>query len=490
MLPEALTSHTGSPLARPPLVRGGRSMAWISNYVSSIVEGPTPAWWWAAMGVALPWTLVCAALLIYLVATGVGVWGNNHPVGWAWDITNFVFWIGIGHAGTLISAILFLTRQKWRTSINRTAEAMTLFAVICAAIYPVFHVGRVWMSWYLIPSPNSNAIWQNFRSPLMWDMFAVGTYFTVSVMFWFTGLIPDLATLRDRSTTKFRQWFYGILALGWRGSNRQWRHYEKAYLILAGLATPLVLSVHSVVSFDFATTILPGWHATIFPPYFVAGAIFGGFAMVLTILIPTCAIYKPLGDLVTPDHFDKMCRILLLTGSFVGYAYAMELFTAWYSGNPYEQAAFWYRATGPYALGYAAMIIGNVLAPQLLWFRFFRSRLVLVWIIAQFANIGMWCERFVIIAGTLTHDFTPSSWALFHPTWVDVCTFAGTFGLFATLFLLFIRFLPMIAMFEVKAVLPENDPSGSTGVPPVNESGNGKAETGKPNAEPRKDSTP
>ncbi len=445
-------------LIRPPLVLNERTMGWISSYISSIVEGKTPTWWYISMAFTVPLMVLCLLLLAYLISTGVGVWGNNHPVGWAWDITNFVFWIGIGHAGTLISAILFLTRQKWRTSINRAAEAMTLFAVVCAGIYPALHVGRVWMAWWLAPVPNANAIWQNFRSPLLWDVFAVSTYFTVSILFWYTGLIPDLATLRDRCKTKIRKFIYGVLALGWRGGNRQWRHYEMAYLILAGLSTPLVLSVHSVVSFDFATSVVPGWHTTIFPPYFVAGAIFGGFAMVLTIMIPACAIYKPLHDLVTVNHVDKMCKIILLTGSIVGYAYLMELFIAWYGANPYERAAFWYRAFGPYWWAYWAMMFCNVVSPQFFWFKYFRTHLLWVWIIVQFPNMGMWFERFVIIATTLTRDFTPSAWGMFHPTWVDICTFIGTFGLFGTLFLLFIRFLPMICMFEVKAVLPEADP--------------------------------
>lgn len=445
-------------VTRPPLVRNNRPMGWISNYVSSIVEDKTPLWWYLAMMVTTPTMLVCFAMLIYLIATGVGVWGNNHPVGWAWDITNFVFWIGIGHAGTLISAILFLTRQKWRTSINRAAEAMTLFAVICAGIYPALHVGRVWMVWFLAPVPNANAIWQNFRSPLLWDVFAVSTYFTVSVLFWYTGLIPDLATLRDRATTKIKKFFYGLAALGWRGSNRQWKNYEMAYLLLAGLSTPLVLSVHSVVSFDFATSIVPGWHTTIFPPYFVAGAIFGGFAMVLTLMIPARAIYKPLADLVTVDHVDKMCKVILFTGTIVGYAYIMELFVAWYSANPFERAAFWYRAFGPYWWAYWMMMTCNVIIPQFFWFKFFRRHLLWVWVLVQFPNMGMWYERFVIIATTLTRDFSPSAWGMFHPTIVDILTFVGTFGLFTTLFLLFIRFLPMICMFEVKAVLPEADP--------------------------------
>jgi len=445
-------------LVRPPLINNNREIGWISNYVSSIVESKTPVWWWLSIFITAPITLMCFAMLIYLIATGVGVWGNNHPVGWAWDITNFVFWIGIGHAGTLISAILFLTRQKWRTSINRAAEAMTLFAVVCAGIYPALHVGRVWMAWFLAPVPNSNAIWQNFRSPLLWDVFAVSTYFTVSILFWYTGLIPDLATLRDRAKTKIKKFCYGFLALGWRGGNRQWRNYEMAYLLLAGLSTPLVLSVHSVVSFDFATSVIPGWHTTIFPPYFVAGAIFGGFAMVLTIMIPASAIYKPLGDLVTVNHVDKMCKVILFTGTIVGYAYIMELFIAWYGANPFERAAFWYRAFGPYWWAYWLMMFCNVIAPQLFWFKACRTHLLWVWIIVQFPNAGMWYERFVIIATTLTRDFMPSAWGMFHPTIVDILTFVGTFGLFGTLFLLFIRFLPMICMFEVKAVLPEADP--------------------------------
>jgi molybdopterin-containing oxidoreductase family membrane subunit len=452
------TPQEAEELIRPPLVNNNREIGWISNYVSSIVESKTPVWWWLAILFTAPLTLMCFAMLIYLIATGVGVWGNNHPVGWAWDITNFVFWIGIGHAGTLISAILFLTRQKWRTSINRAAEAMTLFAVVCAGIYPALHVGRVWMAWFLAPVPNSNAIWQNFRSPLLWDVFAVSTYFTVSILFWYTGLIPDLATLRDRATTKIKKFFYGFLALGWRGGNRQWRNYEMAYLLLAGLSTPLVLSVHSVVSFDFATSVVPGWHTTIFPPYFVAGAIFGGFAMVLTIMIPAAAIYKPLGDLVTVNHVDKMCKVILFTGTVVGYAYIMELFIAWYGANPFERAAFWYRAFGPYWWAYWLMMFCNVIAPQLFWFKACRTHLLWVWIIVQFPNAGMWYERFVIIATTLSRDFMPSAWGMFHPTIVDILTFVGTFGLFGTLFLLFIRFLPMICMFEVKAVLPEADP--------------------------------
>jgi Ni/Fe-hydrogenase subunit HybB-like protein len=444
-------------IKRAPLVTNNRTMSWITDHVASVTEKGAPMWWWIAFTISASLALVSVFCIGYLISTGVGVWGLNHPVGWAWDITNFVFWIGIGHAGTLISAILFLTRQKWRTSINRAAEAMTLFAVVCAGIFPAVHVGRIWMVWFLAPVPNSNAIWQNFRSPLLWDVFAVSTYFTVSVLFWYTGLVPDLATLRDRAKNKFRKFFYGIAALGWRGGNRQWKHYEMAYLILAGLSTPLVLSVHSVVSFDFATSVIPGWHTTIFPPYFVAGAIFGGFAMVLTIMLPARAIFG-LHDLITDDHVDKMCKIILLTGSIVGYAYAMEFFIAWYGGNMYEQYAFINRATGPYWWAYWSMIFCNVVAPQLFWFRFFRRHVLWVFVVCMFVNAGMWFERFVIIVTSLHRDFLPSSWNMFYPTWVDIWTFVGTFGIFLSLFLLFIRWLPMICIFEVKAVLPEADP--------------------------------
>jgi molybdopterin-containing oxidoreductase family membrane subunit len=455
--PEHLTEDDKK-LVRQPLVLNNRTMGWISEYISSIVEGKTPTWWYVSMAISVPLTLVCLALLGYLISTGVGVWGNNHPVGWAWDITNFVFWIGIGHAGTLISAILFLTRQKWRTSINRAAEAMTLFAVVCAGIYPALHVGRVWMAWFLAPVPNANAIWQNFRSPLLWDVFAVSTYFTVSVLFWYTGLIPDLATLRDRCTTKIRKFIYGVLALGWRGGNRQWRHYEMAYLILAGLSTPLVLSVHSVVSFDFATSVVPGWHTTIFPPYFVAGAIFGGFAMVLTLMLPVRKLYG-LEDLITAKHIDNMAKIILLTGTIVGYAYIMELFISYYSGNQFETDAFHLRIlSGPYTWAYYCMFFCNVIAPQVFWFKFCRHNLWVVFVIVNLVNAGMWFERFVIIPTSLARDFLPGQWGYYSASWVEKLLFTGSFGMFMMLFLLFIRFLPVIAMSEVKGVLPESDP--------------------------------
>jgi len=443
-----------NPMERPPLVANKRSFAWVTEHIAQIVEGKTPLWWWVAFLISSTVAVVGLGMMVYLIATGVGVWGLDNTVSWGWAIVNFVFWIGIGHAGTLISAILFLTRQRWRTSINRAAEAMTLFAVICAAIFPGIHVGRIWMVWFLAPVPTHMGIWQNFRSALLWDVFAVGTYFTVSILFWYVGLIPDLATLRDRATTKIKKFLYGVFAMGWRGGNRQWRHYEKAYLVLAGLATPLVLSVHTVVSFDFATSVIPGWHTTIFPPYFVAGAIFSGFAMVLTILLPARALFN-LHDFVTPKHLDNMCKIILLTGSIVGFAYMTEFFIAWYGANPYEQFAFVNRATGPYWWAYWIMISCNVISPQLFWFKKFRSNAVLIFIVCIFVNIGMWFERFVIIVTSLANDFLPSAWSYFKPTYVDVWTFVGSFGIFLALFLLFIRFLPMIAMSEVKGVLPE-----------------------------------
>jgi len=465
-MPEAVvTLETPQEVQRVPLVTNERSLSWISDKVSVIVEAPTPLWWWLLFIPTSLMALIGLACIGYQISNGVGVWGENKTVGWAWDITNFVFWIGIGHAGTLISAILFLSRQKWRTSINRAAEAMTLFAVICAAIFPGIHVGRVWMAWYLAPVPNSYGIWPNFRSPLLWDVFAVSTYFTVSVLFWYTGLVPDLAMLRDRAKSRVKKFIYGVFALGWRGSNRQWRHYEMAYLLLAGLSTPLVLSVHSVVSFDFATSILPGWHTTIFPPYFVAGAIFGGFAMVLTIMLPARLLYPQLDDMVTRQHVDKMTKIILLTGSIVGYAYLMELFTAYYGQNKFEMFTFFHQRAslgfnkgGFYNWAYYCMMTCNVIAPQVFWSKWARHNYIVVFIICMFVNVGMWFERFVIIATSLAQDFLPSSWRHYHPSWVEIWTFVGTFGIFLSLFLLFMRFLPMICAFELKAVTPAADP--------------------------------
>jgi molybdopterin-containing oxidoreductase family membrane subunit len=437
----------------PPLVLGNRDYRGITEDVCGIVEGRVHRNWYLGLAASLAVAGMMAAMIVYLVATGVGVWGNNSPVGWAWDITNFVWWIGIGHAGTLISAILFLFRQKWRTSINRAAEAMTLFAVACAGLYPLLHTGRPWRAYWMLPLPNTDlTMWQNFRSPLIWDVFAVSTYATVSALFWFMGLIPDLATIRDRATTKVRQVIYGVLAMGWRGSMRHWINYEMAYLILAGLSTPLVLSVHSIVSFDFATSVIPGWHTTIFPPYFVAGAVFSGFAMVLTLMLVARWALK-LEHLITLKHIDNMNKIMLTTGMIVGMAYATEFFIAWYSGNQYERFAFINRAAGPYAWAYWSMITCNVVVPQIFWSKKLRHNITVTFIATIFINIGMWFERFVIIVTSLHRDFLPSSWGYFRPTFVDICLFIGTMGFFMTNFLLFIRFLPVIALSEVKGVM-------------------------------------
>ncbi len=457
--PAILAEVQPAVLPRPVLVQNNRSFAWITDKVCGIIEGPTPRWWWVSFGIAVFVASFTVAGLTYLVGTGVGVWGHRNPINWAWDIVNFVFWIGIGHAGTLISAILCLLRQKWRTSINRAAEAMTIFAVICAGIFPLFHVGRVWMAWYLFPLPNSNGIWQNFRSPLEWDVFAVSTYGTVSVLFWYVGMVPDLGVLRDRflaAGKRVRAFLYGLFAMGWRGSNRHWSNYEMAYLILAGIATPLVLSVHTIVSFDFAVSLIPGWHTTIFPPYFVAGAIYSGFGMVLTLVLPLRAVCK-LEDLITQYHIDNMCKITLATGSMVGYAYMMEFFIAWYGANPNESFTFINRAFGPYAWAYWIMVTCNVIVPQFFWFKGVRRHTAAVWALSLLVNVGMWMERFVIIGTSLARDFLPSSWGYYSPTVVEIFTFFGTFGVFSTLFLLFIRFLPLMPMAEIKAVTPQAD---------------------------------
>jgi molybdopterin-containing oxidoreductase family membrane subunit len=439
-----------------PLVQGGLSFHDITEKVSAHTEKKTPIAWLAAFAVASGLATLLLAMLAYQVWNGVGVWGNNQPVGWGWPIVNFVFWVGIGHAGTLISAILFLFRQGWRTSINRAAEAMTLFAVMCALIFPTFHVGRVWVVYWMLPIPNQMEMWPQFKSPLLWDVFAVSSYFLVSLVFWYTGLIPDLATLRDRASG-LRAKIFGFFSLGWTGANRHWRNYEKAYMLLAGLATPLVLSVHSVVSFDFAISVLPGWHTTIFPPYFVAGAIFSGFAMVVTLMIVARWVYG-LQDIITKDVLEKMNIIILLTGTIVGFAYITEFFMAWYSQVEYEQYAFVNRAFGPYAWAYWIMMSCNLISPQFFWFKKLRRSLPFMFVLSIFVNIGMWFERFVITITSLHRDFLPSSWGYFSPTWVDILTFVGSFGLFFTLFLLFLRFLPMVAMAEVKGVMPEADP--------------------------------
>jgi len=444
------------PAAEPPLITGNQTFGTVTDRISKLAERKTTLTWLAALSLAGSVALLLMGSIGYLIYEGIGIWGLNVPVAWGWAIVNFVFWVGIGHAGTLISAILFLFRQKWRTSINRFAEAMTLFAVICALVFPGIHVGRIWVVHWIFPLPNQMEMWPNFRSPLLWDVFAVSIYFTCSLVFWYTGLIPDLATLRDRATTKIRKFVLGIFSLGWRGGNRQWKHFELAYLILAGVSTPLVLSVHSVVSTDFAVSVVPGWHTTIFPPYFVAGAIFSGFAMVMTLGIITRKVFH-LEHFITNQHLEKMNKIMLLTGMMVGYSYGCEFFIAWYSGNAYEQFTFINRAFGPYAWAYWIMISCNVLIPQMFWFKKLRTSIPVMFVASIFINIGMWFERFVIVM-SLARDYLPSSWDYYSPTTWDVLTFIGSFGLFFTLFLLFLRFLPVVAMFEIKGVLPEADP--------------------------------
>ena len=442
---------------RAPLVLGDSSFHRLTESVAQPLEAKTSVGWVLFFLMSVSILGILGASIGYLFWEGVGIWGVNNPVGWGWAIVNFVFWVGIGHAGTLISAVLFLFRQKWRTSINRAAEAMTIFAVACALIFPGVHVGRVWMAYYMLPIPNQMLMWPQFRSPLLWDIFAVSIYGTVSLLFWYVGLIPDLATIRDRAKTRLRRVLYGFFALGWRGSHRHWLNYERAYLLLAALATPLVLSVHSIVSFDFAVSQLPGWHTTIFPPYFVAGAIFSGFAMVITLMVFTRVLFK-LEHVITIRHFENMAKIILLTGSLVGYAYIMEFFIAWYSGNPYEFFAFANRAFGPYAWAYWTMFSCNVFIPQVFWFKKMRTSIPVLFVVSIFVNIGMWFERFVITVTSLHRDFLPSSWAYYSPTIWDVLTFVGSFGLFFTLYSLFVRFLPIVALAEVKTVVPQADP--------------------------------
>ncbi len=443
-----------------PIVEPGHTFATITDHISSIVlRKKTPIGWYLGFAVALLGMGILNITIGKLLFVGVGIWGINHPVGWGFDIINFVWWIGIGHAGTLISAILLLLRQEWRTSINRFAEAMTLFAVASAGLYPALHTGRPWFDYWLFPYPNTMAIWPQFRSPLMWDVFAVSTYATVSLLFWYVGLVPDLATLRDRTKNKLGRMIYGMGALGWRGSAKHWHRYEHAYLLLAGLSTPLVLSVHTIVSFDFAVAQIPGWHATFFPPYFVAGAIVAGFAMVLTLAIPLRKAFK-LEGFITIKHLENMGKIMLATGLMVFYSYAVEMFMAYYSGDPFERYTFYTRITGPYRHMWYALIVCNCLAPNLMWFRRFRTSPAMLFITAQFVNVGMWLERFVIIPASLTRDFLPSSWGTYHGTRWDWGMYLGSIGLFLFLLFLFIRFLPMISIYEMRTMLPEAQAHG------------------------------
>ncbi len=437
---------------QPPVLAPGYSFGSITDKIASIVLRGTPRGWYIGFGITFLLVMLLLFAVTWLFIVGVGIWGINIPVGWGFAIVNFVWWIGIGHAGTLISAILLLFRQQWRTSINRFAEAMTLFAVACAALFPILHLGRPWFFYWLIPYPNVMGIWPQFRSPLIWDFFAVSTYGTVSLLFWYIGLIPDMATLRDRATRTLPRVVYGLLSMGWRGDARHWIRFERTYFLLAALATPLVVSVHSVVSMDFAVGIVPGWHSTIFPPYFVAGALFSGFAMVLTIAIPLRSFYG-LKDFVTERHLDNMAKLMLASGLVVAYGYLMEIFMGWYSGNPFESANVLDRAFGTYSPWFWALMACNVVIPQLLWLRRVRVNTTLLWGIAIVVNVGMWIERFVIVVQSLSRDFMPSAWGLYSPTFFDIATFVGTIGLFFALLFLFIRFLPMISIFEMRGLL-------------------------------------
>jgi molybdopterin-containing oxidoreductase family membrane subunit len=443
-----------------PIIGPGYSYASVTDKVSAIVLSRRPPKWWI-LGFAVAFALVMLLLvsLTYLFAVGVGIWGIQIPVGWGFAIINFVWWIGIGHAGTLISAILLLLRQPWRTSINRFAEAMTLFAVSCAGLFPLIHMGRPWLAYWLFPYPDTMKMWPNFRSPLVWDAFAVSTYALVSFLFWFIGLLPDLATLRDRARNRTAKVLYGFLAMGWRGSAVHWARHETASLLLAGLATPLVLSVHTIVSLDFAYAIIPGWHATIFPPYFVAGAIYAGFAMVLTLSIPVRKLFG-LEDFITMRHLDNMGKVMLATGLIVGYGYMMEAFMALYSGNPYERFMIANRMRGPYAVVYWLLITCNIVSPQFLWFRKVRANVAALFSIAMVVNVGMWLERFVIVVTSLHRDFLPSSWGMYYPTRWDWATFIGTIGLFLALLFLFIRFLPLISIFEMRTLVASEEEKG------------------------------
>jgi molybdopterin-containing oxidoreductase family membrane subunit len=443
------------PGTRTPYLAPGHSFRSVTDKISSIVlTQKTPLGWYFGFMVSFTLLMLLLYTVTYLLAYGVGIWGINIPVGWGFAITNFVWWIGIGHAGTLISAILLLLHQDWRTSINRFAEAMTLFAVACAGLFPLLHMGRPWFFYWLLPYPNTMSMWPQFRSPLVWDVFAVSTYFTVSLIFWYVGLIPDLSTLRDRSGNRFARIIYGFFAMGWRNSAKHWHRYEMAYLLLAGLATPLVVSVHTVVSFDFAAAVIPGWHETVFPPYFVAGAIYSGFAMVLVLCIPIRVCYR-LEDFITDKHLQVMAKVMLATGLFTSYGYFIEQFMAWYGADRYERFLYRDRGVGPYyAKVYWSLIACNVLIVQVLWFKKVRSNQFLLFLVSLNVLVGMWMERYMIIVTSLHRDFLPSSWGVYEGTVWDWCTYFGTLGLFGTLFFLFIRYLPMISITEMRGLLP------------------------------------
>ena len=454
---DANINKTAEQLANPPIIGPGYDFASVTDKISAIVlSRRTPKWWIYGFLISFALVILLTISVTYLLVAGVGIWGIQIPVGWGFAIINFVWWIGIGHAGTLISAILLLLRQQWRTSINRFAEAMTLFAVSCAGLFPLIHMGRPWLAYWLFPYPDTMKMWPNFRSPLVWDAFAVSTYASVSALFWFIGLIPDLATLRDRSKNRAAKIIYGMLSMGWRGSAVHWQRHETASLLLAGLATPLVVSVHTIVSLDFAFAMIPGWHATIFPPYFVAGAIYAGFAMVLTLSIPVRKLFH-LEDFITMRHLENMGKVMLATALIVGYGYMMETFTAFYSGDPYERFMILNRMTGPYAPMYWALIACNIVTPQFLWSRKIRSKVGALFTIAMIVNVGMWLERFVIVVTSLHRDFLPSSWNMYYPTRWDIFTFVGTIGLFLFLVFLFLRYLPLISIFEMRTLVASEE---------------------------------
>jgi len=447
-----MASHYEAPI-RKPLVLGDKGYHDVSVDIAAPVEGRANKQWWIVFSIALAALLWGIGCIIYTISTGIGTWGLNKTVNWAWDITNFVWWVGIGHAGTLISAVLLLFRQKWRMAVNRSAEAMTIFSVIQAGLFPIIHMGRPWLAYWVLPIPNQfGSLWVNFNSPLLWDVFAISTYLSVSLVFWWTGLLPDFAMIRDRAVKPFQKKIYSLVSFGWTGRAKDWQRFEEVSLVLAGLATPLVLSVHTIVSFDFATSVIPGWHTTIFPPYFVAGAIFSGFAMVQTLLIIMRKV-SHLEAYITVQHIELMNIIIMITGSIVGCAYITELFIAWYSGVEYEQYAFLNRATGPYWWAYTLMMTCNVVSPQVMWFKKIRTSILVSFIISIVVNIGMWFERFVIIVTSLHRDYLPSSWTMFSPTFVDIGIFTGTIGFFFVLFLLYARTFPVIAQAEVKSIL-------------------------------------